>query len=289
MKTKTLGYFFALLCVLLWSFIPVVSRFGQQDLDNFQFLFWSNILSLVIVLLPTVLSGKLQALKSIPFKKKLYLILLGTLGCALYYLCLYYGYSKINGLEVLALSYSWPLFMVVLSALLLKEKVSIRSISSLVLGTVGILIVLTKGNLSKLQFSNGTVDLIVLFGGFIFALFSVLSKKVKEEIFSTVCLYFIGGLILSMLAMFQLSKFAIPSKSNLMPLLINGAFINGISYIFWMKALSYVRASKLAVMIFLTPVLSSILIVVIFKEPFLFAYAIGLILVVISGILSRAK
>ncbi len=153
-------------------------------------------------------------------------------------------------------------------------------------GFFGILLVLTKGNISELKFSNLSVALIVLLGAVSFALFSVLSKKFKGEPYTTTTLLFVGGLITSTIALFIFSKFIWPNQDELIPVIINGAFINGISYIFWLKALEKIKASIAATLVFLAPVLSSIWIVLFFKEPFYISYAIGLSLVIIAGLVS---
>lgn len=39
----------ALVCVFAWSFIPVMSKLGQLRIDSFQFLFWTNFLSVLLL------------------------------------------------------------------------------------------------------------------------------------------------------------------------------------------------------------------------------------------------
>ena len=287
--TKAIGLSYAFICVILWSFIPIVSRFGQSELDNFQFLFWSNLLSFVIVAIPTVFLKKVSLLRSIETSKQIKLILLGTLGCAFYYLCLYYGYANSEGLEVLVVQYSWPILIVILSSILLGEKLAFLSIFAASLGFVGIVNVLTKGDLSGLSFSDFETNLVVLVGAFSFALFSVLSKKIQEEEYISTLLYFVGGTLLSTLAMLFLSQFSFPSKQEIIPVVLNGAFINGISYIFWLKALHLIPASLAAIIVFFTPVISTLLIVLIFQEPFSWSHAIGLVMVLIAGFLANKQ
>lgn len=287
MQTKrNYGLLYAITCILLWSFIPVVSRFGQVNLDNFQFLFWSNSLSLLVVGLFWFFQKNSNPPQSLLPKQFLYVLFLGFLGCTFYYLCLYFGYANGNGLEVLVIQYCWPLIMIVLSAILLKERLSLLSYGAVIAGFCGILLVLTKGNISELKFSNLTVALIVLLGAFSFALFSVLSKKFKGEPYTITTLLFLGGLITSTISLFIFSKFAWPTQDELIPVIINGAFINGISYIFWLKALEKIKASTAATLVFLAPVLSSIWIVLFFKEPFYISYAIGLSLVIVAGLIT---
>lgn len=284
-KTNS-GLLYAITCILLWSFIPVVSRFGQAELDNFQFLFWSNSLSLIVVGLFWLSQKGNQPILPFNSKQSLYVLFLGFLGCTFYYLCLYYGYANGIGLEVLVIQYCWPLLIIFLSVFLLKERLILLSYCTIAAGFFGILLVLTKGNITKLEFSNINVTLIVFLGAFSFALFSVLSKKFKGEPYAVTTFLFIGGVLTATIALFIFSKFAWPTKGELIPVIINGAFINGISYIFWLKALEKIKASSAATLVFLAPVLSSLWIVLFFKEPFYNAYAVGLILVIFSGLIA---
>lgn len=289
-RQSTLGYLYALLCIFLWSLIPVVSRFGQSEMDNFQFLFWSNLLSLAVVTTCFFFTKSKKPIYKITIKNFFYTSFLGSLGCAFYYLCLYYGYAQSSGIEVLVVQYLWPVFIVLLSIILLKERLKISSILAIILGFLGILIVLTKGNISTVSFSNFSTVLIVALGSFSFALFSVLSKKLNSpNPYLTTVIFFIGGLSLAAFAMVLFSEFKLPSKSELLPVIVNGALINGISYIFWLEALNKIKASTAATLVFITPVLSSIYIVILFNEPFYTSYLFGLALVICSGYLSTRK
>lgn len=284
------GLIYALLCVLLWSFIPVVARFGQVTLDNIQFLFWSNALSLLVVGCCWMFKKPSDDVNTLSARQAGFLLLLGALGCALYYLCLYYGYEHGNGLEVLIMQYTWPMMIVLLSVMLLSETLGPRQLLAVVLGFLGIVLVLTRGEFSELAFTQLSVNLIVLAGAFCFALFSVLSKKTTVDALTAVVLFFIGGTMVSTLALVGLSEFAWPTKREWFSVLVNGAFINGVSYIFWLQALKQLKAQVAATLVFITPILSALWMVVLFGETFYLIYVIGFILVLVSGVLTiRAR
>ena len=65
--------------------------------------------------------------------------------------------------------------------------------------------------------------------------------------------------------------------------------INGLSYVLWLKALSYAKASFVAQLVFLTPVLASLLIVIFFHESFSPIYLLGIGLVISAGIVAQSK
>ncbi|MCP3851456.1 MAG: DMT family transporter [Gammaproteobacteria bacterium] len=283
---KTRGTLYVLICVALWALIPVVAKMGQTRLDNHQFLFWSSLVSFFLLGVLVILSGNFHKFSAYHFKDWNYLFILGLLGTYFYYLFLYLGYSKASGMEVLVVQYTWPILIVVFSIFVLKERLDTRKSAAIVLGFIGVIVVLTKGDFQSIHISNGPVIGLVGVGAACFALFSVLSKTVKKEPLGVVTVYFLTASIASFISMLYFSKFSLPSTTELMPILLNGILVNGISYVFWMLALRSTEASYLAPFTFLTPVLSAVYLVTIFNETFVPAYAVGLVFVVAGGLLN---
>lgn len=272
------------ICVVLWALIPIVSKLGQDGLDNHQFLFWSSLSSLIFFIGITLFNGSLAALKTISTRKWVFAVFLGFLGTYLYYVLLYFGYANAPGMEVLIVQYSWPILIVILSLFILKEKLTLFKSLSIILGFIGVFFVITKGKITQLQFDNITVVGVVLFAALTFALFSVLSKKIILDDFSLLIIYFITATVISFISMLLFSEWKLPSSQNILPVIINGFFVNGLSYIFWIKALKSGEASFIAPFVFLTPVLSSILLILFFNEPFYNAYLIGMSCVIMGGL-----
>ena len=289
MTSKTKATIYVLICVGLWALIPVVSKLGQANLDNHQFLFWSSLVSFIAFVIATVSVKQSKTFLIYKSKDWLNAIYLGFLGTYLYYILLYFGYANAQGLEVLVIQYSWPIFIVLLSILILKEKLTIKRSLAVLFGFIGVLLVLTKGDFSNIHLENFSVDILVIVAAFSFALFSVLSKKVHLEAYTMITIYFLTATVASFVSMLWFSEFAPPTTEALMPILINGIFVNGYSYIFWIKALKESEASFIAPFVFLTPVASAFYLIVFFKEPFLPIYGFGLLAVIIGGLLNNKE
>ena len=278
-----------MICVSLWALIPVVAKMGQTTLDNHQFLFWSSLVSFVVLGFVVIFSGNLNKFKEYSFKDWGCLSVLGLLGTYIYYLFLYLGYSKAAGMEVLVIQYTWPILIVIFSIFILKERISLIKITAITLGFAGVIIVLTKGNFQNINISNGPVIALVGAGAACFALFSVLSKNIKKEPLDVVTVYFLTACLASFISMKYFSNFALPSPSEILPVLVNGILVNGFSYLFWLLALRSTEASWLAPFVFITPLLSAIYLIVFFGEPFAAAYGMGLVLVVTGGLVNSIK
>lgn len=287
MNSKTKSIIYVLICVLLWALIPVVSKLGQSNLDNHQFLFWSSVISLLTFLVIILTKKKGKVILKLSVKNWIHSIVLGLLGTYLYYILLYFGYANAKEIEVLIIQYCWSIFVIVLSIVILKERLNLRKVISIVLGFFGVFMVLTKGKLTDIHLDNFFVDSIVLLAAFVFGLFSVLSKKVRIDSLSLVTIYFLTATVISFISMISLSEFKLPTEDTILPILINGIFVNGISYIFWIGALKIGKASFIAPFVFLTPVISTILLILFFKEPFQLVYVIGMISVILGGLINK--
>ncbi len=280
---------YVMACVSLWALIPVVSKTGQRSLDNHQFLFWTSFISFAGVFAVTAFTGKLKHFRNYTTCEFTKAAVLGFMGTYLYYILLYYGYANTRGMEVLVLQYSWPLFMIILSAFILGEKISAASAAASILGFAGVMIVLTKGNLHFIHMENLKADIIVILGALTFALFSVLSKNIRSEPYTLLTIYFFTATVTSLVSMLTLSEFRIPDRGSLTPVILNGLFVNGYSYIFWIKALKNAHASFVAPFVFLTPVISSVYLINFLGEPPENAYILGLLSVIAGGLINSLK
>ena len=286
MNNNVKGTIFVLICVALWALIPVVAKTGQSTLDNHQFLFWSSLVSLIVLSVSATLRGNIREVKSYSLKEWGYLSFLGLLGTYIYYLFLYLGYSRASGMEVLVIQYTWPIMILVLSVFILKERLNARKVIAIILGFLGVLLVLSKGAVSEIELNNPRVILLVAIGAFCFALFSVLSKNIKRASLAVTSIYFLAATVASFLSMLYFSEFALPSSVELFPVLLNGVLVNGLSYMFWLSALKSAEASYLAPFVFITPILSAIYLILFFDEPMLPVYGVGLACVIAGGLVN---
>lgn len=68
--------------------------------------------------------------------------------------------------------------------------------------------------------------------------------------------------------------------------MVNGVVVNGLSYFWWLRALQLEQASRIAPLVFLTPILAGLWLVLFLDEPFFMSYLIGLCLCVTAGVLT---
>ncbi len=286
LKHSSTAYIYVALCVLLWAMIPVTAKLAQGTLDHHQYLFYSSLVSFLTMLTVGLSSKKLHLVLRYKLQDIFTVVSLGFLGTYIYYLFLYFGYKYAIGLEVLVVQYLWPILIVVFGGVILKEKITKQNFISIILGFLAVLIVVTKGDISSVDISNTKVLVLVFVGAGSFALFSVLSKKITLEPIGAITGYFLVATVASWISMLFFSETTLPQRVDILPIVINGVFLNGISYLFWIKALKLKDASYIAPYIFATPVLSAYLLIIIFDEPLYISYIFSLVLVVVAGLIN---
>ncbi|MGP1450377.1 MAG: DMT family transporter [Wolinella sp.] len=289
MSNARKGALYLALCIILWSMIPLFAKLAQTSLDHHQYLLYSSIFSFVSLVVVAIFRGEVRGIFSYSLRTLLFLAFLGLLD-TLYNWLLYFGYRAAkDGVSVLVFQYSWPIFIVLLAPLFLPERLSRRHGVSLALGFLGVWIVINKGEFGVFSLVSVNALVSVMLGAFAFALFSVLSKRLKASAVHAVGIYFACAILYSSVAVEAFSEWILPSGIEWLYIAINGIFLNGVSYIFWIEALRLGNASRIATLIFLIPPFSALWLVLFLNEPLHFSYALGLFLVIASGVISAKK
>ena len=284
---KIKSYFYLVLCILFWASIPVASKKILAEINNIQMLFYSTVLSFFVLGVVLLFQKRIQIMKKYTPKDYLIMGFLGFLGAYLYYILLYGALALTTASEGFILAYTWPILVLILAFVILREKVTIRKIISILVSFFGIIVIVTHGKITSIAFTSIPGDILALAGAFIFALFSILGKKYNFDKTVSAFVYFCSALIFAVLTIIIFSSIKIPSINILLWLLYNGIFVNGITYIFWFKALEHGDTEVISNALYLTPFLSLIYISFFLHEKILLSSVFGLIIIV-SGIVLQS-
>ncbi len=178
-KDNISAYFYLALCIIFWAAIPVVSKKILVELNNIQMLFYSTAISFLVLFFVNFFQKKLILLKTYTTKDYFNMFFLGFLGAYFCYLILYKAFSIAGAQEVFILAYTWPIMVIILGFLLLKEQATLKKIFAIIISFFGIIVIITNGHIENFNITNLGGDMLSLFYAFIFALFSVLGKKFK--------------------------------------------------------------------------------------------------------------
>ncbi|HRJ40994.1 MAG: DMT family transporter [Caldilineaceae bacterium] len=292
---QRISYFNLALCILFWASIPVVSKKILVEMTNVQMLFWSTIFSFVVLAGLLVAQGKVRLLSRYSLRAYGWMALLGFLGAYLYYILLYGALARTTAAEGFILAYTWPILVSLLAVVLLGEKLTPRRGLAVLVSFLGVLVIVTQGRLVSIAFTSLTGDLLALAGAFVFALFSVLGKKAHYDQTVSATVYF-GVALVAVAATLLLPSLAgegpgvgWPSAAVWPWLLYNGFLVNGVSYIFWFKALENGDTFVISNALYLTPFLSLLFVFFWLDEPILPSAVIGLLVIVAGMAIQRYR
>ena len=175
------------------------------------------------------------------------------------------------------------------------EKTNIYQIIGVILSLLGVVVILTKADLSKLlnlNFNKG--DLWMVVAMFSWAMYSALLRKKKFELSQISLLQVIisSGLILLLPAYLIEMSLGYRASINL-PFILTLSYVvifPGLaSFIFWIKGIAIIGSNRSGIFLHLMPIFSTTLAILIFKEKFMFFHLIGASFIIAGIILSSRR
>lgn len=283
MEQSKTAYIYLILTIILWSATPAVAKLALGEINNFQLLFYTSIVGIISLFLVCLFQGKLKILISYTGKDYLKMFGMGFLGIFLYYIFLYGSFALAPAGQVNVVNYLWPVFIIIFSIPILKEKFNYKTILAIFVSFLGALIAFTKGNFSIFSNQYTVGYLLAALGAVCYGLFSVFGKKFEYDKFSSMLVYYISAAILIIPTALFFSGFVIPtSLTTIIAILVLGGIMNSIAFVFWFKALKLGHTHKTANLIYSVPFLAMVWTYFLNTEPFAISSIIGLILIVVG-------
>jgi len=281
MKTSRI-VLYALIAIILWSTAGTAFKLALKDLDFTELLFISSNVAWITLALISFIKGKKVSFKTNHILKS---ALSGFLNPFLYYLILLKAYSLLPAQIAQPLNYTWPIMLIILSAIFLKHKMLWFDVIAIILSFSGVVVISMMGN-SSFNFDENHLLGIVLASGssIIWASYWIINVKDNRNELEKILLNFaFGALFISVWIIFD---GGIPKISKgWLPAVYVGITEMAIAFVFWLTAMKWSNNnSRIGNLVFLSPFLALIFIHLILQEDIFISTFIGLILIV-TGIL----
>lgn len=276
MKYK--GYLLLGITVLIFSTLEVVTSTMKGAMDPLQLTFLRFVIG-GAVLLPLVIKKR----EHIRPRDLLFFAELGILNIFISMGSLQLAISMGKASTAAILISSNPIFVLLFSLLLLKEKVSYDRIACILFGIAGITLIMYKGNTGGDTVLSLTLAVIA---SLTFGLYTVLGKLKPEGIsnITMICASSIfGSLMYIPVLLWKGTPLFYMPQGSFFKILYLGVVVSGVAYITYMEALKIISPSKGSVVFFLKPVIASVLSVVFLGEGLSLKTIAGMLLV-LTGI-----
>lgn len=288
-KQNVLGHSLAFISVFIWSALYVSTKILLEHFNAFELLFLQFIIGYIFLL---IIKPKRLVLED--KKDELYFIICGLFGITIYnlFLNIAIDYSLASNVSVIIAAS--PLFTALISFLLKIEKPYFNFFIGFIISIVGIIIITFNGKIELQLKPLG--DIMAVISSIGWAVYSVFIVKITDKkydfILSTRKIIFYG--IVFMIPSFFFFDFnpnwaALKNPIVLFNMLFVAIFASGICFIIWNEATDLIGVLKTNVYVYLTPIITIIISIIVLKERMTFIAFIGITLTLIGVIVSELR
>ena len=272
--------------VVAWGASFIATKIALRDIQPITVI-WTRFAIGVIILGIVVLirkQFKLPQSAEIP-----YFGVLGFLGIAFHQWLQSTGLMTSKASTTAWIVATTPLFIAMLSWVFLKEKLKWASVIGIGMATIGVMLVISEGEISSLsigKFGNQG-DILIFISAINWAVFSVISRRGLKNHSASLMMFYVmsaGWFIISIPFFIGpgVNDLQALSLQSLLGVLFLGIFCSGIAYVFWYDALKSIPASQVGVFLYLEPFIAVIVAAFLLRESIILASLIGGILILIG-------
>jgi drug/metabolite transporter (DMT)-like permease len=274
----------AVLATVLWGTSYVAAKYVVQWLPPFTAAAFRFLV--VAILLWGILLVSKQGQKVDRGEWK-WLALAGLFQTTLYFALQYAGIGLTTASNTSVIVNARPIFVVILAYFFLREAMTGRKITGILLAFAGVIILTTEGSLVRLSFSSEHAfgDFLIVLNALSGAIGLVATKRVLAKFRPLPALVYaqtFGALGLIPLAILEIvQKGGIPSAPAIpwLVLVYQAIFCSIAPHLLWNNVLARTEASRAAVFIYLTPVMTVVFSYFLLGEKITVHFAVGSLLV----------
>ncbi len=268
--------------VLSWSTVAAAFKTALRYFSHFEMLVVAALTATLIFFIASLFNGSMARIRSLSRRDWLQLLMLGIFSPTLYYLVLFAAYDKLPAQVAQPINYCWPIFLVLLLAVVQHKPVRPRLYIGMAASLAGVAVIsLGAGGISGESLSVVGVILAFL-SAVLWAVYWILNDRMSASIPESLKLFtsfLFASVILCGATLFVPCSF--DSVPGVLASCYVGAFEMGIPFLFFSMALRYaVNVAIVNQMCYIAPFLSLFFISVIVGERIMPLTYLGLVLII---------
>jgi drug/metabolite transporter (DMT)-like permease len=287
MQAQSRAYLYALAAVLCWSTVASAFKLTLGLTGVGELLLISSFSSLFVLLLVALLQRKLSGWGSWPRSEWRHSALLGLLNPFLYYLVLFRAYDLLPAQEAQPLNYTWPIVLVLLSAVVLRQRLRWYTMLAMGASFAGVLVISTRGDVGALRFTDTGGVALAVGSSLLWATYWIYSMRSKaDQVLKLAANFLFGSLYVGAFYLLMPGKAPISVAAALGAAYV-GIFEMGLTFVFWLRALTLsTTTARVSNLVYLSPFLSLVVIHFVVGEQIYLSTVGGLVLIV-GGIVTQ--
>ena len=254
MKSNLSRYWKPLLAMVFWGTSFIATKVALEELTPLMIIFFRLIFAISLL---TVFAIYTKRDFSIKLKSHLWIVLLALIAS-------FHLWIQVTGLQyTTAVNTGWiigtaPVFIAILGSIFFKEKLTVQKISGIMIAFAGLLLLISKGEITELGFITHKGDFLILASAFTWSVYSMVNKKITINYSPVMTILFLFIMMAIIIGPFTVSNEYFLAISHLSlkawsAVLFLGIFCSGISYVLWAKSLSEMEATKTGAFLYFEP------------------------------------
>jgi drug/metabolite transporter (DMT)-like permease len=280
------AYACGLATVALWSTVATAFKLSLRYLTPPELLLYASATSCLALAGILAAQGKLGLARG-NRAEWITAAKLGFLNPFLYYLVLFWSYDLLPAQEAQPLNYTWAVALSLLAVPLLGQRLRGADLLALLVSYAGVVVISTRGDLAGLHFASPLGVGLALGSTVLWALYWILNTKDARNPVAGLLQNFLCGTGFVLAANLALGL-RIPDWRGLAGAAYVGLFEMGLTFALWLAALKLTTSTaRIANLIFLSPLVSLLLIHVLVGEAILASTYWGLGLILLGQAVQR--
>jgi len=271
----------------LWSTMATAFKWALEFSSPIHLIAIAVTVSWLFFAARLVYQGKISQLKTISGGTLRRCFALGCINPVLFYGVLFTAYDLLPAQDAMAINYTWGLTLPFIAACFSRVLPSITEASLALLSYVGILIIVTDGNLTSFEFDNVTGVALAIGSTVLWGLSWVLNKLIVEranvDAELALLLNFTTAVPILWVTLSITGSLPSLNSGTVLGGIYIGLFEMGVAFVLWMKAMQLtdtpIRVSSL---IFLAPPLSLVFIATVLGEAVATSTLVGLVFILVG-------
>ena len=276
-------------CVVVWALAFPFIKIGLEELSFINLTIMRFLIVCIVLII--ILFLRLKKFSKLHKKDVLPIFILGFFGVMVYHLGLNYGQRYVTPGAASLIIATIPVFILILAAIFLREKITIKKCFGILLSLSGVIIISIWGTESaSIEIEYISAALAVLIAAIMGAFYTIYGKKLLERYtgFSLTAYAMLLGSIGLIPFLHPIIDGNIQNQvSGLSPIgwfaiIFLGVFSTTIGYAIWYIALKIKNASDISPYLYAIPVLSTIVSYFLFDDKITLFFILGGAFVIIG-------
>ena len=290
-STNRLALVYGSAAVGLWSTMATAFKWALDFSSPMQLITLAATVSWLFFAARLVSRGRLFSFTTLSRRSLLRCFSLGLLNPTLFYWVLFSAYDLLPAQDAMAINYTWGLTLPLIASCFSRSLPSGKEAALALASYLGILIIVTDGNLASFEFENVTGVLLAIGSTVLWGLSWVINTRTveHENMDPEVALLLNFSMAVPVLWAILAATASLPDMKvgTLLGGLYVGLFEMGLAFVLWMNAMQLTdKPIRVSSLIFLAPPLSLVFIATVLGEPVATSTLTGLLLI-LAGLVGQ--